>query len=149
MSRGLGRIERTILDALQTTQRPYVALWELVCLIDGRVASLDKPAQHWLVETCPPHPKRRNILGYLVAHDASCYPPRPNRSVQEGVSRAVRSLARKGLVRCEYEGSRPKRLLVYLSLTDRRQLPKAQRFERAVQAHVLYGVPMSYRRGGM
>jgi hypothetical protein len=101
MSRGLGKIERTILNALQTTQRPYVALWELVCLIDGWVASLDEPAQHWRVETCTSHPKRRNILGHLVAQDASCYPPRPSRTVQEAVSRAVRSLTRKGMVGCE------------------------------------------------
>ena len=35
MSRGLGKVERQILDALQALKRPYVALWELVLLVDG------------------------------------------------------------------------------------------------------------------
>jgi hypothetical protein len=136
MSRGLGKIERAILEALQATNRPYVALWELMLLIDGRVSDLDAEMHHWSMEICTPHPKRKVLL-WWVDHDSSCYPPEPSRSVQESVSRAVRSLARKGLVRCEYEGYRPKRLLVYLPSTDRSQLPKAQRLANAIRAESL------------
>jgi hypothetical protein len=119
MSRGLGKVERSVLEALQTTQRPYAHLWQLVLVVEGRLSRLDDPATHWHVEICSPHPRRRLAIGLVVDHDASCYPAEPSRSLQEAVSRAVRSLVRKGLVRCEYEGSWPKRLLVYLPSADR------------------------------
>jgi hypothetical protein len=149
MSRGLGRIERTILDALHATTRPYVALWELICLLDGQVTTLDEPAHHWRIPICTPHPKRHHPLGMLVDHDWSCRPPRPEPSVQESVSRAVRALVRKGFVRCEYEGYRPKRLLVYLPSTDPGLLPKAQRRETLLKAQLVFGLPLPYERWRM
>jgi hypothetical protein len=106
MSRGLGRLERTIFDALQATSRPYVKLWELVLLIDGRTTSLDQQARHWRVPICQPHPKLRHPFPGIgmVDHLRDCYAPTPARSVQEAVGRALRSLARKGLVERAYEG---------------------------------------------
>jgi hypothetical protein len=131
MSRGLGRIERTILDALQATDRPYVALWELVLLVDGRLASLDQHDRHWRVPICQPHPRIWRSVPHVwsgyVDHVRACYPPEPSKSVQESVRRAVRSLAHKGLVRCEYEGTRPKCLMVSLSTADPLASPQMQR----------------------
>jgi hypothetical protein len=148
MSRGLGSVERTILEALQATQRPYVALWRLMVLVDGQIRTLNQEAHHWTMPICSPHPKRRLAIGLWVDHDASCYPPEPSRSRQEAVSRAVRSLARKGLVRCEYEGDRPKRLLVYLPSADRSQLPNARRESMEILAFVKLGTKPPYRRPG-
>jgi len=116
-------------------------------LVEGRINTLDEPWQHWLWPICEPHPKIKLAIGLIVDHTGSCYPPRPSESVREATSRAVRSLARKGLVRCEYEGTLPKRLLVYLPSTDPAQLPKAQRWERAVRSHVLLGMPMLDEHG--
>jgi hypothetical protein len=106
-------------------------------LVEGRINTLDEPWQRWWLPICEPHPKIRTAIGIIVDHVRSCYPPRPSRGVQEATSRAVRSLARKGLVRCEYEGSLPKRLIVSLPATDPAKLPQGPRWERAVRAHVL------------
>jgi hypothetical protein len=152
MSRGLGRVERTILDALQATSRPYVELWELSCLVDGRIAGLDEQARHWDRPICQPHPRIWRSVPHVwsgyIDHVPACYPPEgePAASLQESVRRAVRSLARKGLVRTAYEGRRPKCLVVYLPTTDASQLPKAQRLERMIEAHVSFGMRMGRRR---
>jgi hypothetical protein len=145
MSRGLGKVERRILEALQATQRPYGALYELVVLVEGRINTLDEPWQHWDFPVCEPHPRIKIDIGLIVDHIGSCYPPRPSRSVQEVTSRAVRSLARKSLVRCEYEGTPPKRLIVYLPGTDPSKLPEGSRWERAVRWHVAFGSPRPRR----
>jgi|SRR5882724_610916 len=139
MSRGLGRIERTILDALQATHRPYVALWKMVLLVEGRLASLDQDARHWRVPICQPHPKLRHPFPGIgmVDHLRACYAPQPARSIQEAVARAVRSLARKGLVRCEYEGTRPKSLMVSLPTADPMASPQRQRLARKLQARAM------------
>jgi hypothetical protein len=161
MSRGLGKIERTILGALQAMKRPYVVLWELVLLVDGRLSTTDlggqtiselwgvSRARHWDSSICTPHPQRRNVLGFWVEHEASCYAPEPSRSVQEAVSRAVRALARKGLVRCAYAGNRPKCLLVYLPSTDDSHLPKAEREKLEIKVAVLFGIKRRGRRRNM
>jgi hypothetical protein len=83
MSRGLGRLERTILEALQITQRPYAALFELMVLVEGRIHTLDEPWDHWDWPICEPHPKIQLAIGLLVDHAGSCYPPRPSRNAQE------------------------------------------------------------------
>jgi hypothetical protein len=118
MSRGLGHLERRILGALQATPRLYVALWELIAFVDGRMTSLDQDARHWRVPICQPHPKLwHSITGlgsWVVDHLRDCYAPEPAKRVQEAVARAVRSLARKGLVEHTFEGSQPKCLIVYL-----------------------------------
>jgi hypothetical protein len=142
MSRGLGRIERTILDALQATPRPYVALWEVGLLVEGRIASLDDEARHWGVPICQPHPKVRHPFPGIgmVDHLPACYAPEPARSVQEAVARAVRSLARKGVVRREYEGTRPKCLMVGLPTADPLAWPRMQRhaMKRRARAMGIY-----------
>jgi hypothetical protein len=150
MSRGLGKVERRILEALQAMQRTYVALWELVLLIDGQVNSLDEKPHRWDFETCQPHPPQREVIPGVGTverkHFKECYSTEePRRSVQEAVSRAVRSLARKGLVRREYEGYRPKQLLVYLPGSHWTQLPQAQRDRLWIRAETL-GMKRPYRR---
>jgi hypothetical protein len=152
MSRGLGRIERTILGALQATSRPYVELWEVFCLVDGRIANLDEKARPWDTPICAPHPRIWQSIpqvwsGY-VDHVRACYPPEgePSESLQESVRRAVRSLARKGLVRTAYAGRRPKCLVVALPTADASQLPKAQRQQRLIEGHIHLGLPMGRRR---
>jgi hypothetical protein len=142
MSRGLGAVERRILEALQATERPYATLYELTVLVEGRIRTLDEPWTHWDTTICEPHPRIRNGLGSWVDHMGKCYPPRPSESVREATSRAVRSLARKGLVHCEYEGMKPKQLVVCLPGTDRAKLPEGQRWEQWVRFHVQLGVPM-------
>ncbi len=150
MSRGLGRVEQAILRGLHAMRRPWVALWELVLLVDGQIASLDQDVRHWGVPICQPHPpQRKSIPGigvFTVEHERSCYPPEPTRSLQEAVGRAVRSLARKGLVQRAYKGTRPKCLVVYLPTADPSHLPKQRRFRQAVEYAVRFGVCMRYRR---
>jgi hypothetical protein len=149
LSRGLGKVERRILEALQATTQPYVSLSALILLIDGQLSTLDDETHYWRFPICEPHPSRRLAIGLWVDHDASCYPPTPRPSMRETVYRAVRSLARKGLVRCEYDGwGRPKRLLVCLPSTDPVQLPNGAREEQEMQEFIKYGRKPPYRRPG-
>jgi hypothetical protein len=147
MSRGLGRIERTILDALQAASRPYVELWQLVLLVEGRITSLDQEVRHWGVPICAPHPRVRHPLPGIgmVDHLADCYPPEPTRGRQEGVGRAVRSLTRKGLLHSEY-GLYGKRVVVCLPGTDPAKLPKGERWELELKLHVCFGKPLPVTR---
>jgi hypothetical protein len=148
MSRGLGRVERTILDALHATTRPYVALWELALLVDGQVTTLQERAPHWNDLICTPHPPRV-LFGFVRKHDFSCYPvQRPETSVEESTSRAVRSLARKGLVRREYSVYAPKRLVVGLASTDPDLFPRGEMRLTALKAHLVLGLPLPRGRYG-
>jgi hypothetical protein len=82
----------------------------------------------------------------MIDHRWDCYAPTPTESVQETVGRAVRSLARKGLLEREYDGRGPKCLVVYLPTVDRTQLPEAQRLQRQIMATAVLGIPLRGRR---
>lgn len=145
MSRGLGKVERIILEALQATERPYATLADLTVLVEGRIHTLDEPWTHWDKPICEPHPKIKLVIGLFVDHAGDCYPPRPRASVREATSRAVRSLVRKGLLRSEY-GLYGKQLVVCLPGTDPTKLPRGQRWDLALKAHVYLGQPLPVTR---
>jgi hypothetical protein len=148
MSRGLGKVERRILEALQATERPYAALYELTAVVAGLAQNLDesKASWQWWMPICAPHPSIKTEIGVWVDHCLDCYRLHPTESTREATSRVVRSLTRKGLVEVEYEGGGLKRLVVCLAGTDRALLPKATHARLAFWAELHAGLPMPVTR---
>lgn len=79
MSKGLGKVERIVLEALKRRDDSYVSLTV------GTVAC-------------------QAYYGFDCFAGAELCPCNPPNAVYQAVARAVRSLERKGLVKCERDG---------------------------------------------